>query len=283
MTDPLDLDRQLRAAGSRSVPPPGPAFGRHLEDRLRELHASTDARRSPSRPGLRLAAAAVLVLVGLTVSLALISRSRPTDRVLLADVRDAEIALPDGSVVTAEPGAEVPNGSVVRTGDGGHAEVDGQVVPHGSEAVVVDGDVMVLPGPDTSSEPPPSSTTTSPATTQPETAITSADSTASSVPVATTATKVQPARLELVAARRERAVELRWSAYRGPGFARYKVVRTLNSGDTVVAESTDQTTTSAVDRPGDTAVSYRVLAFDAKGTLIAASSPATLRAVATTS
>lgn len=280
----------LTALGSSQVAPPDSAFAEALEQRLVAMHGALDLQasdpRDPEASALRrmatrsramaaIAAAAVVVAGFSYVAL------RPTtDTALtLTAATDTSIVLPDGSIVDAEVGADLPDGTLVVTGPNGSARVGGLTVPRNSQAVVDDGSARLVG----------TTTTTAPSRTSSTAAPGLAPTTSTTGPPATTTTLAEDrttttlhdaARMELSARPLEdRAVALRWSTYEGADFHRYALLRTVREPDssretTAIAFTTaDRNVLSFRDvlPDGVRDVAYRVVALDRADRVVGAS------------
>ena len=305
-----DLDRRLREAGHATVPPPDPAFATMLENRLR---AGVLAPEPVLRPTLRPArhawfpAAAVAAALAMVLGTLAVLRDGGEDVVRVASATDTVVVLPDGTVGPATPGLELPDGSRLQTGSEGHVVAGKTELGPKQEATVRNGTVKpspttVPPKPSEPSNPPPkaptatsvpvkpvipstSPTTTTtkprvvvtPSTTKPTTRTTETTkptTTSTSGPTSTVA-------LKLDARYKDSTVKLQWSAYTGPNFAAYLVLRAdgpaeprypLDDATTVVARITNPWTVSFMETITDpTGRVYRVVAVDTERRLIAGS------------
>ena len=140
-----EIHAALERIGSEPVDLPRDTYADALEDRLREIHAQQvlpapallDHRHGPRRTGLRITAvaAALVLAAGVAVTIAVVTREAPATVLELGEATDARVVLPDGSIVPATPGLELPDGAVVITGADGHAQVDGVDLPADSLVV----------------------------------------------------------------------------------------------------------------------------------------------------
>ncbi len=293
--DDDELQEALGALGSSDVPEPDPTFADALEERLRRTHGTGHGVPVPSVPGPRRALVAVAAAVLLVVALgtALVQRSDGSTTRLTA-ATDTSVVLPDGSIIAAVDGAELPDGALVITGPEGSAVIDDVRIPENSQAIIRDGTAVAVSTPPTTPTTHPASPTTanpSPPTTTATTRPVS-PTTATTAPPATspdtrptkpsttfTTTRSEPTQMEL-AARREppQAVALRWSMYREPDFDRYVLMRTADGGDksqstTIVFTTQDRDVLTFVDKlpDGVDRAAYRVLALDNAGRVVGAS------------
>jgi len=282
--DDDELHEALRALGSGAQPEPDATFADALEERLRLLHGTVDRVPAPSIPTRQRAlwgvAAAVIIAVAFAATIAQ-RVSEPTTR--LTSAIDTSVVLPDGSIVVAVAGTELPEGALLITGPQGSAVVDGVSIPKNTQAVIRDGTAVPVstivtippspsPAPHPVSPPPtsPSTVTTAAPTTRPESA--------PAKPSTTTAPASQPEPMELVARHEQvRAVALRWSTYREPDFERYVLMRTTG-GDkrdatTIVFTTEDRGVITFRDQlpEGTDRAAYRVLALDDAGRVVGAS------------
>lgn len=278
MTDER-IDEALAALGSSEVAPPDADFAAGLEDRLLDQHRRASrprvgsSTRSAGAPRLPLRAAAVAgaaLVAGATYALTQPEEGATTQ---LTSATDTSVVLPDGSVVAASAGDDLPDGAMVITGPDGSASVDGTKIPGSSQAVIDDGGARVVP-PSTTTTTREDSATSAPPPTRPV-----EPTTTTPPPDPTTTAPTASARLDLRAERVERAVGLRWSVCRATGFAQYRVVRTVGSAGgapeetTVVFTSAERDALTFRDRlpVGAEQAGYRVLAVDRTGRVVAAS------------
>lgn len=283
--DDDELHEALCALGSGGPPEPDATFADTLEERLRLLHGTVDGASAPSIPTRRRAlwgvAAAVVIAVAFAATITQ-RVSEPTTR--LTSAIDTSLVLPDGSIVAAVAGTELPEGALLITGPRGSAIVAGVSIPGNSQAIIRDGTavpvstiVTIPPAPSPAPHP------VSPPPTSPSTVTTAAPTTRAESPPAkpstTTAPASQPEQMELVARREQvRAVALRWSTYRGPNFERYVLLRTTGDGDkrdatTIVFTTEDRGVVAFSDQlpEGTDRAAYRVLALDDAGRVVGAS------------
>ncbi|MGQ0830307.1 MAG: hypothetical protein ACT4OV_01380 [Microthrixaceae bacterium] len=280
-----ELHEALTALGRGDVDPPAPAFADALEQRLVAMHGAVDLRdhrASGSRPAAArsramAAVAAAAVLVAGVSYLAL--RPSTDTQLTLTAAFDTSIVLPDGSIVDAVVGADLPDGALVVTGPRGSARVGSLTVPPNSQAIVGEGSARLV-STSTTGAPGETTTTAAPGVDR-TTSSTSPPATTTSQPEDRTTTTVHDAaRLELAARRLEdRAVVLRWSMYEGGDFHRYAVLRTLRNTDsgaettTVVFTTQDRAVLSFRDLlpAGSREAAYRVVALDPADRVVGAS------------
>jgi hypothetical protein len=316
------VEERLRAAGQVPAPEPGAAFAQALEDRLRAvagvpLTDPVPPARGPARArrwgALGLAAGtAAAVVVGVLVAVSSVGDGH---EVRVAAATDALVVLPDGTVDAVDPGLVVPEGSRIVTLDGGRVVAGDVQLGPDREAVVDKG--ALRPTPTTSRPPPPVAQPQPPATVSTSPPATSPPATQPQPvepvkpqpvepqpkPVETTPTTKAPATtdpaaprvvdLKLEALYKDTTVKLRWSAYSGPGFAAYLVLRSdapaephypLDDQTTVVARITDPAQLQFFDSVRDPATrTYRVVAVDESRRLLARSPAVTPRPATTTS
>jgi len=207
MVNDDELPDALTSLGKSEVRPPSPALVDDLEQRLLDLHGTIDARRGPSVPARLRFTAAVAATAVLVAGFAYVAATRSGEGTTqLSSATDTSVVLPDGAIVAANEGFDLPNGTLVITGPEGSASVDGVTIPQNSQAVIEDGTARLVSSTTTTSAPQPQEPTS---TTRPE-----------------------PVRMELQATQLEaRVVGLRWSMYRAPDFKQYSVVRTVRAAD----------------------------------------------------
>lgn len=140
MTD--EMHRHLTALGTAPVPDPDPVFVTDLELRLRALRAaepvpgSLRPRRWPAT-----VAAVTFSLAVVAFGLATLDTGSPAVRVAAAS--GVSVRMPDGAVVIAEPGLDLPEGARVEVGPTGSARIGdidlgpGQVADVTPEGIVV--------------------------------------------------------------------------------------------------------------------------------------------------
>jgi len=155
MTD--DMHRHLTALGSSAVPDPDAAFADHLELQLRDMRA-VDATQMPAPRRWPATVAAVAFSVAV-VAFGISTIQPGIDSVRISSATGAQLHLPNGSVIEAKPGLEMPEGAWVEVGPSGSASIGelllgpGQVAEVTPEGVVlaeiVDGDSVPIttPGP----------------------------------------------------------------------------------------------------------------------------------------
>ncbi len=285
MTD--ELNDRLSEAGGAPAPAPRAEFAASLEDRLRAIHATgMTGPAAPTTPfprtRLLVTITAAVVLVIAAVSAAAL-RNDGHRQVQLTSATGALLVLPDGSVIPGVAGLRLPDGTVIRTGPEGRANVRGVELGANAEGVIVDGRLRVGRPAPTPTRPPTTATTRRPG---PTVAPTRPPGTRPTPPPPTTV-RSRPATLRLTATpERAGRANLRWSGYTGPGFDRYLVLRRLgrdqappgpaypaDAGTEVVAQIRDIGTTAAVDQLPDraTTATYRVVAVAADGRVLATS------------
>lgn len=285
--DDDELHEALCALGSGEQPEPDATFAGTLEERLRLLHSTVDRVPAPSIPTRQRArwAVAAAVVIAVAFAATLSQRvSEPTTR--LTSAIDTSLVLPDGSIVVAVAGTDLPEGALLITGPRGSAVVDGVSIPRNSQAIIRDGmavSVSTIVTAPPSPSPSPSPPAVSPRPTSPGTVTTAAPT----IPPAsqpakastTTAPASEPEPMELVARREQvRTVALRWSTYREPDFERYVLMRTTSGGDKrdatmIVFTTEDPGVITFRDQLPDGAdrAAYRVLALDNAGRVVGAS------------
>jgi hypothetical protein len=141
-----DVSRRLDGAGHRPVPPPDPAFAATLEARLRAAVADMPtAAPGPvatpgrsRRPGLArwVAAAGFAVVVVAVLGLGLAGPDRAPRADLALEGMNVEVVLANGTVLEDPDGLLLPEGAVVRVGDGGFARIGETVLGPGDVATV---------------------------------------------------------------------------------------------------------------------------------------------------
>lgn len=284
-----DVRRRLEDAGRAPAPAPDPRFADDLESRLRTQMATggRTRRRRASVARLPVPAAFAVAAVVLVAALAagLLVDREPVALTLVSAV-DTEVVQPDGEVMPGRPGLELRDGAVVRTGPTGRALVGEVDLGPGATALIVDGAVRRIGSPAGVDR---TTTTVAPAVTLPPDTVAptvpplpTSTTTAATAPPDRTTTTAAPrqdapaARLHLVVrAGADGRVGLAWTAYEGPDFYAYLVVRAEGSepsyppaeGDRVVFVARDRDATRAFDRAAshDRPV-YRVVAVDREGT-----------------
>ncbi|HEY3238475.1 MAG TPA: hypothetical protein VGL92_02835, partial [Acidimicrobiia bacterium] len=306
------VEERLRAAGHSPAPEPRAAFAEALDDRLRTIAGVevTDPVATPPRPrrarhwtalGL-LAGASAAVVAGVLVA---VSGVGDGHEVRVATATDTLVVLPDGTVDTVDPGLLVPDGSRIVTLDEGRVVAGDVELGPDREGVVDQG--ALRPTPTTAPRPAPVAQPEPPAVTRPTSPpATSPPPTPGPQPVEPQPVEPQPkpaepapgtkpdpaatepgaprvVALKLEALYKDTTVKLRWSAYTGPGFAAYLVLRSdapaepqypLDEHTTVVARITDPATVQYFDAVREPAGrSYRVVAVD-EGRRLLAQSPA---------
>jgi hypothetical protein len=145
-----DVRRALEDAGRRAAPDPDPAFGDALEARLLAVRASLPPEGSPPprdgrgrrRWGLATGAAAIVAAVAVIAILVtgpMVPRQLPVDAPELAAPVNVEVALVDGTVLEDPDGLLLPEGAVVRVGEGGYARIGDTELGPGDVATIRDG------------------------------------------------------------------------------------------------------------------------------------------------
>lgn len=147
-----DVSRRLDEAGRRPAPPPDPAFADALEARLHAVAATMVPASTPPPRRRRPAAgrwavvaglaAVVLVVTALGLGLGRADRAAP-DTALAAPV-NVEVVLVNGTILEDPDGLLLPEGAVVRVGDGGSARIGEVVLRAGDVATVGRGGVEVV-------------------------------------------------------------------------------------------------------------------------------------------
>jgi hypothetical protein len=310
-----DLDRRLRDAGQTPVPAPDPAFATRLEHRLRAGGLAPEpALRPAPGPARRVwfPAAAVAAALAMVLGAVAVLRGGGEEVVRVASATDTVVVLPDGTVGPATPGLELPDGSRLQTGSEGHVVAGDTELGPKQEAKVRGGTVKpspttVPPKPSEPSNPPtaaPTATTLRPktppsttattyptVTTKPRVVVTptttkpTASTTATTKPTTTSSSGPTntSAAMKLDARFKGETVKLQWSAYTGPNFVAYLVLRAdgpteprypIDDATTVVARITDPLATTFMETITDPAGrTYRLVAVDSERRIIA-SSPA---------
>lgn len=304
-----NVQERLQAAGRARAPEPRAAFAEALEDRLRAIAGVGVAEPVPVPPSPRkprhwtalglLAGASAAMVAGVLVAVSGIGEGH---EVRVATATDTLVVLPDGTVGAVDPGLLVPDGSRIVTLDEGRVVAGEVELGPDREGVVKDGALRPTPttapppAPVSQPEPPVTAPTSPPATSPPPTTPLRpvepkpvepeprpADTTPGTKP-GPTAGDPAPApvvALKLEALYKDTTVKLRWSAYTGPGFAAYLVLRSdapaepqypLDERTTVVARITDPAAVQYFDAVRDPAGrSYRVVAVDESRRLLARS------------
>ncbi len=289
-------EQALGHAATAPVPPVDPSFADRLAARLTAQHQEHADRRPSVAPWARPAVIGLASLLAVAAFVLLLpGGGGPRDLRLTAAV-DTSVVLPDGTVLAASAGTALTEGTVIRVGPDGSATVDGQALPAGTIAVVVDGRVDVVSGtdgpsggdegvdPDRVARPPatsaeqdardgdstgdgappptrPSPTSPTPSVLPPVTAPTTDTPTTRGDD--STTTTAPPERIDLQAARMDdRRVRLGWTPSRRADFHEYLVVLIQGDASRIVAEVTDRSATSFVDGPPRGDVAYRVLVVD---------------------
>ena len=307
------LTQQLQSMGADEAPEPRPSFVTELETELRRSTAPLPVPVAPRRdrqrgrgpgpafPALAFAAALV-VLIGVIV----VRPGGSQHELRVATAVDAMVVLPDGTVGPAAPGQLVPDGARIVTGSEGHVTAGKSELGPNQEGVVKSGVLAPDPAPKVAA-PPVTVPTTKPFVTTPTTTKvtapvpTSTPTTAAPKPVPTTepapttvktepvATKTPddpstkdprtPVALKLDSIVWNGGAKLRWSAYQGPDFAAYLVLRATAPDEPVYPvvrptvqvgrPITDPALTGYWDQVDDPAgQAYRVVAVDRDGRLL---------------
>jgi hypothetical protein len=299
-----NVQERLQAAGRARAPEPRAAFAEALEDRLRAIAGVDVAEPVPVPPRRRkprhwtalglLAGASAAVVAGVLVAMNGVGEGH---EVRVATATHTLVVLPDGTVDSVDPGLLVPDGSRIVTLDEGRVVAGEVELGPDREGVVKDGALRptptTAPPPAPVSQPePPVAPTSPPATSPPPTTpvrpvepkpVEPEPRTADTTP-GPTAGDPSPSpvvALKLEALYKDTTVKLRWSAYTGPGFAAYLVLRSdapaepqypLDEHTTVVARITDPAAVQYFDAVRDPAGrSYRVVAVDESRRLLARS------------
>ncbi len=170
-----DVRRRLEEAGDRPAPPPDPGFADALEARLRAVAATIPPASTPPLRPRRAAtgrwaaaaglAAVILVVAALGLGLGRADRAVGPGAALAAPV-NVEVVLANGTILEDPDGLLLPEGAVVRVGDGGSARIAGVELRAGDVATVGrDGvevmrptPVAVLPDPSPDGTRPPATT-----------------------------------------------------------------------------------------------------------------------------
>ncbi len=309
-----NVQERLEAAGRARAPEPRAAFAESLEDRLRAIAGVGVADPVPAPPRGRtprhwtalglLAGASAAVVAGVLVAMSGVGEGH---EVRVATATDTLVVLPDGTVDSVDPGLLVPDGSRIVTLDEGRMVAGDVELGPDREGVVKDGALRPTPttgpppAPVSQPEPPVTAPTSLPATSPPATSPPpttpvrpaepkpvepeprTADTTPGTKPGPTAGDPAPSpvAALKLEALYKDTTVKLRWSAYTGPGFAAYLVLRSdapaepqypLDEHTTVVARITDPAAVQYFDAVRDPAGrSYRVVAVDESRRLLARS------------
>lgn len=145
-----DVRRRLDEAGRRPVPEPDPVFGDALEARLLAVAGSVppvppEPPRARLPRVLRIAAGATLAAAAALVLALAVGQGQggpPAAPELKAPV-NVEVALADGTRLEDPSGLPLPDGTVVRVGDGGSAQIGDVVLRPGDVATIVDGRVRI--------------------------------------------------------------------------------------------------------------------------------------------
>jgi hypothetical protein len=150
-----DIRRILDAAGERPVASPDPAFAEALEARLLAVAASIPeptpasaplpVRRSgPARLRLALAGGLLAATAAVGILLAVVAGSAgPVVPPELTAPVNVEVALIDGTVLEDPDGLRLPEGAVIRVGEGGSARIGDTILEPGDVATVEQGRLTV--------------------------------------------------------------------------------------------------------------------------------------------
>jgi len=153
MTD--DMHQHLTALGSSPVPAPDAGFADHLELQLRDMRAvGSTAGGSVRRWPATVAAVTFSVAV---IAFGLSTIQPGVDTVRISSASGAQVHMPNGSVVEAEPGLAIPEGAWVEVGPSGSASIGelvlgpgqaAEVTPEGVVlAEIIDGDPVPVTSP----------------------------------------------------------------------------------------------------------------------------------------
>lgn len=284
-----DVERRLRALGDRHAPAPRARFVDELGYRLA---IETPHRRSRP-PVSRLLAPVLSAAAAVIVTLLITDPRTPQVQTvrMASSIGDVEIVRPDGSVVAAQEGMTIEDGSLIRVRNG-RAEVGGVILGSGEVAEVDNGVVQptITSMPTTSAAPTtqaptttaPATTSTAPPATTAASPSTSTTSPPSTIPPSTTSTtRPEPEQMRFSARYNARGeVVLQWSGYTGTDFGSYVVLRSEapnpptapgRDGTEAILRTTDQRALFFVDHPpiGMQPV-YRVVALDRRERAIVA-------------
>ncbi len=164
-----DIRRSLEEAGRRPVPEPDPAFADALGARLRVVAAGLPPA-APEPPHRRLPAfgrrpfglGVAIVTAAIAVAVLVVGSRPPADPRLTAPV-NVEVALAGGATLEDPDGLRLPEGAVIRVGEGGSARIGDVLLGPGDVATITNGRLEVehptagaLPGPAASRSPRPS-------------------------------------------------------------------------------------------------------------------------------
>lgn len=139
-----DVRRRLDEAGRVPVAPPDAAFADCLESRLRAVAAGLPPHRPPARrrPAVgRWAmaagfAAVVVIVAALGLELGRADRAAGPGLALAAPV-NVEVVLVNGTILEDPDGLLLPEGAIVRVGEGGSARIGETVLGPGDVATVL--------------------------------------------------------------------------------------------------------------------------------------------------
>lgn len=144
MTD--DMHRYMTELGSSSTPEPDPRFVTNLELQLRESRADATTHRF-ARPRRWPATVAAVTFSVAVVAFGLATIDTSPQIVSISAASGAEVRMPDGQVVVATPGLELPNGAVVEVGPAGSARIgDIDVGPLQAAEVTAEGIIVAGDG-----------------------------------------------------------------------------------------------------------------------------------------
>ncbi len=302
MSKPDEVQRRLEQWGNDEQPSVDGAFANRLDSDLRAMHHSTSETKRPFWQPAVLALAALLVVAGGVFAF---TRTRTDDLVVvMAAATETEVVLPDGEIVNGAAGLELPDGTQITVGADGSAVIAGVVLEAGTQAVINDGQLEIRTQPDatdsevtgpsstvaptTTTRPSDRDSTTAPPSTRATTSSTRRTTTSTTRRSTTTAVTTpqttspptsadQPSTTtaDLVVvlewAERDGRVRLTWT-YAGPDtLAGWRV--TVTSGDRLrtLAVLRDPAARAITVERLDGAASYRVIALDGDGAVIAES------------
>jgi len=145
-----DMHGYMTELGSSDTPEPDPRFVTNLELQLRESRAGATAYRF-ARPRRWPATVAAVTFSVAVVAFGLATVDTSPQVVSISAASGAEVRMPDGQVVEATPGLELPNGAVVEVGPAGSARIGDidvgplQAAEITAEGVIVAGDDIAGP------------------------------------------------------------------------------------------------------------------------------------------
>lgn len=302
-----DIERRLEQWGSDRPDAADGAFANRLDADLRRLASERQHAGRPRpiwQPASLAFMAAVLVLGGVFA----FTRDRGDEMLLvMGATTETEVVLPSGEIVSGEVGLGLPDGTRIVVGDDGSAVIADVVLEPGTEAVVQDGRLEILEdGRPTPTRPPSPTgpepaedrpTTTLPPTTRPTTrptasstepsTLTTSDGPGTTSTTAVKATTPPTSTDRTTTTAPDPQVSLDWSEERG----RIELTWTYTGPETlagweVSVTNGDRSRTLALLRdPGarsltverlDGPATYRVVARQADGAVIAESNPITV-------